>query len=39
MPHNSVIDRIWNKVPHTSLTLGSSQRSAHMASHVGKSYA
>lgn len=55
MPHNNFIDRIWNKVPHTPLTLGSSttrhlvprmhcildacQRSAHMASHVGMSYA
>ena len=32
--HNNIIERIWNKVPHTT-----SQRSAHMASHVGLSYA
>jgi len=39
MPHSILIGRIWNKVPHTPLRLSSSKRSAHMASHIGKSYA
>ena len=48
--HNTIVERIWNKVPHTTSTtrhlvprlhciLDACQRSAHTVNRVGMNYA